>query len=163
MFPNRRLSLSLMLLVCSSTALASAYAIDRPDSTLQLSSPYSPPFFGVFISNLAGHWRLGNDQVTARSSELVFDSASLADFSIRNSDAWERALTATYDLRLSQASGKLPTVMLQRPQAALVVDEFPCVGCPSPHSLSTLFRLNPLTPDGIQLPTRREAFSEKTK
>lgn len=82
MFPNRRLSLSLMLslmmLVCSSTALASAYEIDRPDSTPQLSSQYSPLLFGAFISNLAGHLRLGNDQVTARSSELVFDLDSLA-------------------------------------------------------------------------------------
>ena len=78
MFPNRRLSLPLMMLVCSSTALASTYEIDRPDSTLQLSSPYFPLLFGAFISNLAGHLRLGSDQPTARSSGLLFDLGSLA-------------------------------------------------------------------------------------
>jgi len=78
MFPTRKLSLPLMMLVGSSTAFASAYEIDRPDSTLQLSSPYAPLLFAAFISNLAGHLRLGNDQVTARSSEFVFDLASLA-------------------------------------------------------------------------------------
>jgi hypothetical protein len=145
MFPNRRLSLPLMMLVSSSTALASAYEIDRPDSTLQLSSPYSPLLFAAFISNLAGHLRLGNDPETARSSESVFDLASLAspreafqadttptfpetsrrlpaslncrgaqenaqsvaeDLSIRNSDGWERALTVSYDLRLSPGERK---------------------------------------------------------
>jgi hypothetical protein len=179
MFANRRLSLPLMMLVCSSTALASTYEIDRPDSTLQLSSPYSPLLFAAFISNLAGHLRLGNEQVTARSSELVFDLASLAsprgafqtdtmpmlpdtscrasasfnwrgaqekaqsvaeDFSMRSSDAWKRVLTVTYDLRLSPASGKLSTATRRRPQTALVVDEFLCLGIPSPHSLSALFR-----------------------
>jgi len=78
MFPNRRLSLPLMMLVCSGTALASGYEIDRPDSTIQPSSPHSPLLFGTLISNLAGHLRLGNDQVTARSSELVFDLPTLA-------------------------------------------------------------------------------------
>jgi hypothetical protein len=78
MFPNRRLSVSLMLLVCSSTALASAYEIDRPDGTLQLSPPNSPLLFAAFISNLAGHLRLGNEPVTPRSKELAFDLASLA-------------------------------------------------------------------------------------
>jgi hypothetical protein len=202
MLSNRRLSLPLMMLVGSSTALASAYEIDRPDSTLQLSSPYSPFLFAAFISNLAGHLRLGNDQVTARSSELVFDLASLAsprgafqadtmptfpdtsrrlpaslncrgpqenaqsvaeDFSIRNSDGWERALTVTYDLRMIPASGKLPTATRPRPQTALVVDEFPCLGIPSLHSLSALSRLSLLTPDSIQFLTRRDVFSEKTK
>jgi hypothetical protein len=185
MFPNRRLPLSLMMLVCSSTALASAYEIDRPDSTLPLSSPYSPLLFAAFISNLAGHLRLDNDRVTARSSELVFDVASLAspgaafqtdttptlpdrscrallslnrrdaqdnaqsvaeDFNTRNSDAWERALTITYDLRLSPASGKLASATRQRSQTALVVDEFPCLGIPSSHSLPALFRSSPFTP-----------------
>ncbi len=78
MFPNRRLSLPLMMLVCSSTAFASAYEIDRPDSTVQLSSPHSQLLFEAFISNLAGKLRLGNAQVNPRSSELVFDLASLA-------------------------------------------------------------------------------------
>ena len=197
MFPNRRLSLPLMMLVCSSTALASAYEIDRPDSTLQLSSPYSPLLFAAFISNLAGHLRLDNDQVTARSSELVFDLGSLAspraafqidttptlpdrscralvslnwrdaqdnahsvaeDFSTRNSDAWERALTISYDLRLNPASGKLPAATRQRPQTPLVVDEFPCLGIPSPHSLSAPFRSSLFTPDNIQFLTQRDAF-----
>jgi hypothetical protein len=147
MVRNRILSLPLMMLICSSTALASAYEIDRPDGALQLSSPYSPLLFAAFLSNLAGHLRLGNDQVTARESELVFDSASLTsprgafqtqtaptlpdtscrapsfnwrgtqedarsvaeDFSARTSGPWERALTVTYDLRLSPASSRLPT------------------------------------------------------
>jgi hypothetical protein len=202
MFPNRRLSLPLMMLVCSSTALASAYEIDRPDSTLQLSSPYYPLLFSAFISNLAGQARLGNDQVTSRGSKLGFDLASLASpkgvfqtdttltfpgtscrapvssnwrgaqengesvaetFSIRSSDAWERVLTATYDLRLSPASGKLPTATRQRPETALVVDEFPCLGFPSHHSLSALFRLSLFTPDSIELLTQRDAFSKETK
>jgi hypothetical protein len=146
MIHNRRLSLSLLMLVCSSTALASAYEIDRPDSTSYLSSQHSPLLFGAFISNLAGHLRLGNDHVIARSSELVFDLDSLAlpvgafktdttpmlsdtscraaaslnwqgaqenaqsvaeDFGIRNSDAWERALNVSYDLRLSPASRRI--------------------------------------------------------
>jgi hypothetical protein len=77
MFPHRRLSLPLMILVCSGTALASTYEIDRPDSTLQLSSPYSPPLFAAFVSNFAGHLRLGN-QLTSRRSPLVFDLTSLA-------------------------------------------------------------------------------------
>jgi hypothetical protein len=202
MVPNRRFSLPLMMLVCSSTALASAYEIDRPDGTLQLSSPYSPLLFAAVISNLAGHLRLGTDQVTTRSSELVFDLASLAsprgafqtettptlpdtscrapasfnwwgardnaqlvaeDFSTRNSEAWERALTVTYDLRLSPASGRLPTATRQRTQTALVVDEFPCLGIPSPHSPSAPFRLSLFTPDSIQLLTQRDAFREKTQ
>jgi hypothetical protein len=78
MFPNRKLSLALMMMVCSSTALASGYECDRPDSTIQPSSPCSPFLFGTLISNLAGHLRLGNDQVTARSSGLVFDVPTLA-------------------------------------------------------------------------------------
>jgi hypothetical protein len=78
MFPNRRLSLTLMMLVCSSTALASAYEIDRPESRLPLSSPYSPLLFSTLVSNLADHVRLGNDQVSARSPQLRFDLASLA-------------------------------------------------------------------------------------
>jgi hypothetical protein len=78
MFPNSRLSLPLMMLLCTSTAFASAYEIDRPDGTLQLSSPYHPLLFAAFISNLAGHLRLGNDHVSPRSVELVFDLASLA-------------------------------------------------------------------------------------
>jgi len=78
MFPNRKLSLALMMLVCSRIALASGYESDRPDSTIQPSSPYSPLLFGTLISNLAGHLRLGNDQVTARSSELVFDLRTVA-------------------------------------------------------------------------------------
>ena len=78
MFPNRKLSLPLMMLVCSSTAFASAYEIDRPDSTVQLSSPHSQLLFEAFISNLAGKLRLGNAQVSPRSSEWVFDLASLA-------------------------------------------------------------------------------------
>jgi len=78
MFPNRKLSLALMMLVCSSTALASSYESDRPDGTIQPSSPYSPFLFGTLISNLSGHLRLGNDQVTARSSELVFDLSTLS-------------------------------------------------------------------------------------
>jgi hypothetical protein len=198
MFPNRRLSLPLMMLACSSTALASAYEIDRPESTLQLSSPYSPLLFSAFISNLAGHGRFGNDQVTARSSKLVFDLASLGspkgafpmettltlpgtscrapvslnwrgtqengqsiaeDFSIRSSDAWERVPTVTYDLQLSPASGKLPTGTRQRPETALVVDEFPCLGITSPHGLSVLFRASRFTLDSIQLLTQRDAFS----
>ena len=77
MFPNRRLSLPLMMLVCSGTALASGYEIDRPDSTVQPSSPYTPLLFAAFISNLVGHLRLGNDQATQRSPHLVFDLASL--------------------------------------------------------------------------------------
>jgi hypothetical protein len=77
MFPNRRLSLPLMMLVCSSTALASGYEIDRPDSTVQLSSAYSPLLFAAFISSLAGRLRLGNDQATQRATHLVFDLASL--------------------------------------------------------------------------------------
>jgi hypothetical protein len=77
MFPNRRLSLLLMMLVCASTALASGYEIDRPDGTVQPSSPYSPLLFAAFISNLAGHLRFGNDQATQRSTHLVFDLASL--------------------------------------------------------------------------------------
>lgn len=179
MLPNRRLSLPLMMLVCSSTALASAYEIDRPDSTLQLSSPYSPLLFGAFISKLAGHLRLGNDQVTARSVELEFDLASLAsrkvafqtdttltfhgtscrapvslnprgvqengqsvieDLRIRNFDAWERALTVTYDLRLGPASGKLPTATRQRLETALVVDESPCLSIPPPMRVLNYWR-----------------------
>ena len=202
MFPDRRLSLPLMMLVCSSTALASAYEIDRPDSTLQLSSPNSPLLFSAFISSLTGHVRLGNDQVTPRSSKLMFYLASLASpkgafqadttlalpgtscrapvslhwrcaqenaqsvvehFSIRSYDAWERVLTVTYDLRLSQASEKLPTATRPRPETALVVDEFPCLGIPSPHGPSALFRSSLFTPDRIQLLTQRDAFSEKTK
>jgi hypothetical protein len=202
MFRNRRLSLPLMMLVCSSSALASTYEIDRPDPTLQLSSLNSPLLFAAFISNITGHLRLGNDQVTARSSELVFDLASLAspkgafqtdtmptlpdtscrapasfnwrdaqenaqsiakDFSIRNSDAWQRALTVTDDLRLSPASGKLPTATRQRMQTALFVDEFPCLGIHSLHGLSTPFRLSRFTPDSTQLLTQRDAFGEKTK
>jgi len=183
MFPNRRLSLPLMMLVCSSTTLASTYEIDRPDSTLQLSSPYSPLLFAAFISNLAGHLRLGNDQVTARSSQLVFDLASLAspkeafqtdttptlpdmscrapasfsvteDFSIRSSDAWKRVLAVTYDPWLSPATGKLSTATRQRLETALVVDESPCLGIPSPHRLSVLFRPSHFTPDSIPLRTQ---------
>jgi len=78
MFPNCRLSLPLMMLLCSSTAFASAYEIDKPDSTLQLSSPYYPLLFAAFIANLAGHLHLGNEYVTPRNAELVFDLASLA-------------------------------------------------------------------------------------
>jgi hypothetical protein len=202
MFPNRKLSLPLMMLVCSSTALASTYEIDRPDSTLQLSSPYSPLLFAAFISNLAGHLRLGNDQVTARSSQLVFDLASLAspketfqtdttpthpdtncrapasfnwrgvrengqsvaeDFGIRSSDAWERVLTVTYDLRLSPASGELATAGRRRLETALVVDESPCLGIPSPHSLSAQYRPSLFTSENIQLLVQRDALSEKTK
>lgn len=201
MFPNRRLSLPLMMLVGSSTALASAYEIDRPDSTLQMSSPYSPLLFAALISNLAGHLRLGNGQVTARSPELVFDLASLTsprealqtgitpmfldtsrglpaslnsraaqenaqsvdeDFSIRNSDGWERTLTVTYDLRMSRASGKLPTATRQRPQPTLVVDEFSCLRIPSPHSQSVPFCLSLFAPESIQ-PLTQDAFSEETK
>jgi hypothetical protein len=77
MFPNRRLSLPLMMLVCSSTALASGCEIDRPDNTVQTSSPYSPLLFAAFISNLVSHLGLGKDQATQRSPHLVFDLASL--------------------------------------------------------------------------------------
>jgi hypothetical protein len=201
MFPNRKLSLPLMMLVCSSPVLASGYEIDRLDSTVQPPSPYSSLLFGTFISNLAGHLRLGNDQVTARRSELVFDLASLAspteafqtdtpptlpdtscrapasfnwwgthqstqsvaeNFRIRSSDAWKRVLTATYDLRLGPAGGKLPTAMRQQLETGLVVDESPCLGIPSPHGLPAPFRPTLFTPDSIQL-TQRDAFSEKTK
>jgi hypothetical protein len=203
MFLDRRLSLPVMMLICSSTALASAYEIDRPDSTVQLSSPYYPLLFSAFISNLAGHVRLGDDQVTTpRSSELVFDLASLAspngvfrtdttlalpgtscrapvssnwrgaqengqsvaeDFGIRSSDAWKRVLTVTYDLRLSPASGKLPMATRQRPETALVVDEFPCLGTPWTHSPSAPFRSSLFTLESSQFLTQRDAFSEKTK
>jgi|SRR5579859_1116904 len=145
MFPNRRLSLPLMMLVGSSTALASAYEIDRPDSTLQVSSPYSPLLFAAFISNLAGRLRLGNDPLTARSSELVFDLASLAS----SSGAFQTDTTPTFP----DTSRRLPPSVNCRatqknarsvaedfgirnsdsPQPALVVDEFPCLGIPSPH------------------------------
>jgi hypothetical protein len=60
------------------------------------------------------------------------------DFNIRKSDIWERVPAVTYDLRLSPASGGLPTAM--RPETALAVDEFPCLGSPLPRSLSALFR-----------------------
>jgi hypothetical protein len=175
MIPNRRLSLPLMMLVCSSTALASTYEIDRPDSTLQLASPYSPLLFATFISNLAGHFRLGNGQATSRRPQLVFDLGSLAsareafqtdttptlsemscrapasfnwpaapeseqsvgeDFRIRNSD--ERVLTVSHDLWLIPAIGKVPTATRQRLETALVVDDSPCLGIPSAHSLSAL-------------------------
>ena len=77
MFPTRRLSLPLVMVVFSSTALASAYEIDRPDSAVQPSAPYYPLLFSAFISNLAGHLGLGNDRMTLRSLDLVFDLASL--------------------------------------------------------------------------------------
>jgi hypothetical protein len=177
MFPTRRLSLPLVMVVFSSTALASAYEIDRPDSAVQPSAPYYPLLFSAFISNLAGHLGLGNDRMTLRSLDLVFDLASLEsptgafqtdtamrltgtscrapasfnrrsaqengesvaeDVNNRNSDAWERVLAVTYDLRLSPASGEIPTAM--RPETALAVDEFPCLDIPSPRSLSAMFR-----------------------
>jgi len=144
MFPTRRLSLPLMVVVFSSTVLASAYEIDRPDSTVQPTTPYYPLLFSAFISNLASHLGLGNGQKPPRSLDLVFDLASLEsptgafptdttltlpdticrapasfnrrgmreneesvaqDFNIRKSDAWERVLAVTYDLRLSPAGG----------------------------------------------------------
>jgi hypothetical protein len=43
--------------------------------------------------------------------------------------------TGTDDLRLSQANGTLPTAARQRLATALVVDESPCLGISSPHSL----------------------------
>ena len=202
MFPNRRLSLPLMMLVWSSTALASGYEIDRPDSTIQLSSPYSPLLFAAFISNLAGHLRLGNDQLPPRRSQLVFDLTSLRspkeafqsdatpmlpdtscrapasfnwrgaqenaqsvaeDFGIRSPDAWERVTTVTYDQRLNPASAELPTAMRRRLETALVVDESPCLGVPSPHRLSALYRPSLSTSDSIQLLRQRYAASEKPK
>jgi hypothetical protein len=78
MVPNHRLSLPLMMLVCSSTALASDYESIGPTASFNGSAPYSPLLFAAFISNFAGHFRLGNDQVTRRNSQLVFDLASLA-------------------------------------------------------------------------------------
>lgn len=77
MFPTRRLSLPLMMVVFPSTALASAYEIDRPDSTVQPATPYYPLLFSAFISNLASHLGLGNSQKPPRSLDLVFDLASL--------------------------------------------------------------------------------------
>ena len=77
MFPTRRLSLSLMMLFFSSTALASAYEIDRPDSAGQSTTPYYPLLFSAFISNLASHLGLGNGQIPSRSLDLAFDLASL--------------------------------------------------------------------------------------
>jgi hypothetical protein len=62
MFPTRRLSLPLMMVVFPSTALASAYEIDRPDFTVQPTTPYYPLLFSAFISNLASHLGLGNSQ-----------------------------------------------------------------------------------------------------
>ena len=135
MFPTRRLSLPLMMVFFSGSALASAYEIDRPDSSVQPTTPYYPLLFSAFISNLASHLGLGNGQKTLRSSDLVFDLTSLEsptgefptdttltlpgtscrapavaeDINIRNSDAWERVLAVTYDLRLSPAGGELPT------------------------------------------------------
>jgi len=73
----RSLSLPLMMVVFSGTALASAYEIDRPDSAVQPSAPYYPLLFSAFISNLAGHLGLGNDRMSPRKLDLVFDLASL--------------------------------------------------------------------------------------
>jgi hypothetical protein len=77
MFPTRRLSLPLMMVVFPSTALASAYEIDRPDFTVQPTTPFYPLLFSAFISNLASHLGLGNSQKPPRSLDLVFDLASL--------------------------------------------------------------------------------------
>ncbi|MGD0505768.1 MAG: hypothetical protein ABSD02_23880 [Steroidobacteraceae bacterium] len=179
MVPNRRLSLTLILLVCFSTALASAYENDQLESRLPPSSPYSPLLFSALLSNFAGHVRLGNDPVTAHSPDLAFNRASLAspkevfqadtmltlpgtncrvpgshnsvalDFGVRNSDAWDRVLTVTYDLEPSPASEKLMPATPPHQETALVVDEFPCLPIPSLHSLSTPFRSSLFTPDSI--------------
>lgn len=45
-------------------------------------------------------------------------------------------LTGTDDLRLSLANGTLPTATRQRLATAFVVNESPCLGISSPHSLS---------------------------
>lgn len=129
MFPTRRLSLLLVMVVFSSTALASAYEIDRPDSVVQPSAPYYPLLFSAFISNLAGHLGLGNDRMILRRLDLAFDLASLesptgafqTDTAVRLTGTGCRA-PVTYDLWLSPASGDLLTAM--RPQTALAVDEF---------------------------------------
>ena len=76
---------------------------------------------------------------------------------------WERVLTVTYDLRLSPASGELPTAVRQQLETALVVDEPPCLGIPSPHSLSALYRPSLFTSESIQLLAQRDGLSEKTK
>jgi hypothetical protein len=76
------------------------------------------------------------------------------DFSIRSADVWKRVLAVIYDPWLSPATGKLSTATRQRLETALVVDESPCLGIPSPHSLSALFRPSHFTPDSIPLLTQ---------
>ena len=96
MFLTRRLLLPLMMVVVSSTALASAYEIDPPDSTVQATTPGYPLLFSAFIADLASHLGLGNGRKPLRSLGLVFDLASLES---------PTELAVTYDLRLSPAGG----------------------------------------------------------